>query len=65
MIIEQKSCTPEQKRMTLINSGIYCFRRDLLWKHIGEITPNPATGELYLTDMAEILHRYGQSVDAL
>ena len=48
MIIEEKSCTPEQKRMKLINSGIYCFRSDLLWKHIGEITPNPATGELYL-----------------
>jgi bifunctional UDP-N-acetylglucosamine pyrophosphorylase/glucosamine-1-phosphate N-acetyltransferase len=61
-IVEEKACTPEQRKIKLINSGIYCFESELLWKHIGEIEPNPASGELYLTDMAEILARHGHAV---
>jgi len=61
-IVEEKACTPEQRKIKLINSGIYCFRSELLWKHIGEIVPNPASGELYLTDMAEILALHGHRV---
>jgi bifunctional UDP-N-acetylglucosamine pyrophosphorylase/glucosamine-1-phosphate N-acetyltransferase len=64
-IVEQKAATPEQLQTRLINSGIYCFRSDLLWKHIGEIQPNSASGEYYLTDMAEILRRAGRPVAAL
>jgi len=64
-IVEQKNCTPEQRSIRVINSGIYCFRADLLWKHLGEVQPNPASGEYYLTDMAEILTRAGHRVAAL
>jgi bifunctional UDP-N-acetylglucosamine pyrophosphorylase/glucosamine-1-phosphate N-acetyltransferase len=49
----------------LVNSGIYCFRADLLWKHIGEIEPNPASGEYYLTDMPEVFRRAGYDVAPL
>src|SRR5580698_4675467 len=61
-IVEEKASTPEQRKIRLINSGIYCFESELLWKHIGEIDPNPVSGELYLTDMAEILALHGHSV---
>jgi bifunctional UDP-N-acetylglucosamine pyrophosphorylase/glucosamine-1-phosphate N-acetyltransferase len=61
-IVEEKACTSEQRKIKLINSGIYCFQSELLWKHIDEIEPNPASGELYLTDMAEILARHGHAV---
>jgi bifunctional UDP-N-acetylglucosamine pyrophosphorylase/glucosamine-1-phosphate N-acetyltransferase len=54
-IVEQKAATPEQLQIREINSGIYCFRADSLWKHIGDIQPNPMSGEYYLTDMVEIL----------
>jgi bifunctional UDP-N-acetylglucosamine pyrophosphorylase / glucosamine-1-phosphate N-acetyltransferase len=64
-IVEQKAASPEQLKVRIINSGIYCFRSSLLWKHIGEIQPNPAAQELYLTDIAEILARYGHVVQAL
>ena len=64
-IVEQKAATDEQKKIQVINSGIYCFRAPLLWKHIVEIQPNAASGELYLTDMAEILTRHGHRVGAL
>jgi bifunctional UDP-N-acetylglucosamine pyrophosphorylase/glucosamine-1-phosphate N-acetyltransferase len=64
-IVEEKAATAEQKKIKLINSGIYCFHAELLWKHIGELVPNPASGELYLTDMAEILARHGHRVRPL
>jgi bifunctional UDP-N-acetylglucosamine pyrophosphorylase/glucosamine-1-phosphate N-acetyltransferase len=64
-IVEEKAATPQQKSIRLINSGIYCFDAALLWKHIVELQPNPASGELYLTDMAEILVGHGHRVGAL
>ena len=54
-IVEDKAATPQQKAIQVINSGIYCFQAPLLWKHIAELAPNAVSGELYLTDMCEIL----------
>ena len=64
-IVEHKNCSKEQLGISLINSGIYCFRADLLWQRIGEIVPNPASGEFYLTDIVEILTRHGHIVEAM
>ena len=64
-IVEHKDCNAEQRKIRVINSGIYCFRAELLWKHLGEIQPNAVSGEFYLTDMAEILVRHGHVVKAL
>lgn len=64
-IVEEKSCTMEQRSIHLINSGIYCFRSAVLWKHIGEIEANNPAGEYYLTDMAEILSRHGYRVQPM
>jgi bifunctional UDP-N-acetylglucosamine pyrophosphorylase/glucosamine-1-phosphate N-acetyltransferase len=60
-IVEQKAATPEQLAIQLVNPGIYCFRADLLWKHIGEIRPDNPAHEYYLTDMVEILNRAGNT----
>jgi bifunctional UDP-N-acetylglucosamine pyrophosphorylase/glucosamine-1-phosphate N-acetyltransferase len=64
-VVEQKAATPYQLAVKLINSGIYCFRSSLFWKHVGEIKPNASSGELYLTDMAEILNRNSHVVQQL
>lgn len=64
-IVEQKAATPEQLALQLINSGIYCFRADLLWHHITEIGLNETAHEYYLTDMVEILTRAGHSVGVM
>ena len=64
-IIEQKAGTPEQLAIREANMGIYCFRADLFWRHAGEIQPNFASGEYYLTDMAAILTRGGHTVEAM
>ncbi len=64
-IVEHKNCSEAQRAVRVINSGIYCFRADLLWEHIGSIQPNETTGEYYLTDMAEILARHGHRMRAM
>jgi len=64
-IVEQKAATPEQLEIQLVNSGIYCFRANLLWKHITQIGTNNPAHEYYLTDMAEILARAGHTVAAM
>ena len=64
-IVEQKAATAEQLAIREANMGIYCFRADLFWKHVGELgTDNPAQ-EYYLTDMAAIFTRAGLTVEAL
>ena len=60
-IVEQKAARPEELAVRLINSGIYCFRSELVWKYLGEIEPS-ASGELYLTDMAAILNQHSKRV---
>lgn len=64
-IVEEKAATAEQKKVRQINSGIYCFEAPLLWKHLAEITPNPASNEYYLTDIVDIFNRSGHSVRTL
>lgn len=63
-IVEEKACTDEQRKINVINSAIYCFTADLLWKHLNELRPNPASGEIYLTDMFEILTSHGYRMGA-
>ncbi len=64
-IVEQKAATPEQLSIPFINSGIYCFRADLLWRHLLEIRPDNPAHEYYLTDIVEILNRAGHTVAAM
>jgi bifunctional UDP-N-acetylglucosamine pyrophosphorylase/glucosamine-1-phosphate N-acetyltransferase len=64
-IVEHKAATPKQLAIPFINSGIYCFQADLLWKHLLEIRPDNAAHEYYLTDIVEIFGRAGHKVDAM
>lgn len=64
-IVEYKNATPEQRAIRVVNTGICCFRADLLWRHLGEVQPNELTGEYYLTDMAEILNRHRHRVASM
>ena len=61
-IVEHKAATPDQLAIPYINSGIYCFRADLLWKHLTEIRPDNPAHEYYLTDIVEIFSRAGHTV---
>jgi len=53
-IVEQKDATDEEKKITEINAGLYCFDYSFLEDKISTITPSAASGEYYLTDMIAI-----------
>lgn len=61
-IVEEKAASAEEKKIREINSGIYCFEAALLWKHLPRLRPNPASGEIYLTDIVEALRAAGHKV---
>ncbi len=64
-LVEQKALSEAQGKVREVNSGIYAFAVPALFNHIDELTTNNAHGELYLTDMAGILVRAGESVMAM
>lgn len=63
-IVEEKAASEEQKQIREINSAMYCFEASLLWKHLATLTPNPASGEIYLTDIVESLRAAGHATAA-
>jgi bifunctional UDP-N-acetylglucosamine pyrophosphorylase/glucosamine-1-phosphate N-acetyltransferase len=60
-IIEEKDASPVEKQIKEVNSGIYCFSKDI-WKILPKIKPNKAKKEYYITDVVEILNRLGEKV---
>ena len=63
-IVEEKAASEDEKKVREINSAMYCFEASLLWKHLATLTPNPASGEIYLTDIVAALHAGGHAVAA-
>jgi bifunctional UDP-N-acetylglucosamine pyrophosphorylase/glucosamine-1-phosphate N-acetyltransferase len=63
-VVEEKSCTPAQRKLQEINSGFYAFSVKALFDNIKRLTTANAHGEYYLTDMAEVLRRAKQRVVA-
>jgi bifunctional UDP-N-acetylglucosamine pyrophosphorylase / glucosamine-1-phosphate N-acetyltransferase len=64
-IVEEKVATGGQKAIRQINSGIYCFEAEPLWKHLADIQANPVSHEYYLTDIVDVLNRAGHKVSPL
>ena len=54
-IIEEKDLDENQRRITEINTGIYCFDIQTLMKTIEKIEPNNSQKEYYLTDVIGII----------
>lgn len=64
-IVEEKDATEEQKEITEINAGIYCFDIEALLEALKEIKPNNSQGEYYLTDVIEIIGNKGLKTGAV
>jgi bifunctional UDP-N-acetylglucosamine pyrophosphorylase / glucosamine-1-phosphate N-acetyltransferase len=64
-IVEEKSTTPQQKKIREINSGFYAFDAPALYDHIDRLSAENAHGEYYLTDMAGVFHRARKKVVAI
>lgn len=63
-IVEEKDATDTQKKIREINSGAYWFNAQRLIYALGEIRPNNAQGEYYLTDSVYILINANFRADA-
>lgn len=63
-IVEFKDCTPEQKKIREVNSGIYLADSEFLADCIKELTNNNAQKEYYLTDIVEVAVSLKKSVKA-
>ncbi|MDR2832795.1 MAG: bifunctional UDP-N-acetylglucosamine diphosphorylase/glucosamine-1-phosphate N-acetyltransferase GlmU [Streptococcaceae bacterium] len=63
-IVEQKDATPEEARVTEINTGTYAFDNELLFEALESVNTDNAQGEYYLPDVIEILKKQGHTVSA-
>jgi len=61
-IIEQKDASDEQRAITEINAGIYCFQTRKLFEALSQVRNENAQGEYYLTDVPAILSEAGEDV---
>lgn len=64
-IVEEKDASPEQKRITEINTGIMAFSAARLKTWLSLLTTANAQGEYYLTDTVAIACRDGCTVSSL
>jgi bifunctional UDP-N-acetylglucosamine pyrophosphorylase/glucosamine-1-phosphate N-acetyltransferase len=60
-IVEEAYCTPEQRLITELNPGVYCFDATWLWENLPKI-PFNTKGEYYLTDLVAIAVAQGRPI---
>jgi bifunctional UDP-N-acetylglucosamine pyrophosphorylase / glucosamine-1-phosphate N-acetyltransferase len=63
-IVEEADASAEERATQEINCGIYCVDAESLCRPLKRATANNAQGEIYLTDLVEILRRDGRKVAA-
>jgi len=64
-IVEDKDCTPDQKRIREINSSIYAFSYPFLAGALGRIDNRNRQGEYYLTDTVALAFAEGRRVEGI
>jgi bifunctional UDP-N-acetylglucosamine pyrophosphorylase / glucosamine-1-phosphate N-acetyltransferase len=63
-IVEEADATVIEKKIPEINSGVYCFRSDWLWKALPQVKVS-AKGEYYLTEVIAMAVESGEEVESL
>ncbi|MDR2714863.1 MAG: bifunctional UDP-N-acetylglucosamine diphosphorylase/glucosamine-1-phosphate N-acetyltransferase GlmU [Coriobacteriales bacterium] len=61
-IVEQKDANEEERAITEVNSGVYCFQLGALLASLDALSTNNAQGEYYLTDTLEQIRTMGGKV---
>jgi len=61
-IVEEKDTSEDQRLIFEVNSGVYLFDLESLTKAISKLKSNNAQGELYLTDVIELIRESGGKV---
>lgn len=61
-IVEDRDCSPEEKKINELNAGVYLFEAAPLWEALESLRPDNAQGEYYLTDAPARLLARGKTV---
>lgn len=61
-IVEEKDADSGQRKIRLVNSGIYCVQTEFLSWAVSCLGSDNAQGELYLTDIVGIGYRQGKPI---
>ena len=61
-IVEHKDASSEEKAISEINAGIYCFDTQVLFPALTRVEPANAQGEYYVTDVPGLLRADGAVV---
>lgn len=61
-VVEDKDCTPEQKKIRELNIGIYAFEASSLISALKELKNDNVQKEYYLTDVPAILKSRGEKI---
>ncbi len=64
-IREEKDATADEKKILEVNTGVYCFKADSLFKALDQVKENHRKKEFYLTDVIEIMADHGWKLEAL
>jgi len=64
-IVEDRDATDDEKKVTEINTSVYCFDGRRLWSALERVKPENDQGEYYLTDVIGLLAKAGGRLEAL
>lgn len=64
-IVEHRDCTPAQLQIREVNPSYYCFSAPEFLTALGQLRPNNAKNEYYITDCIGLLLAAGHRVDAI
>ena len=64
-IVEAKDATEDESRVREINAGLYAFEVPALLEVLGQLKPQNAQGEFYVTDVVGLLRAAGRPVGAV
>jgi bifunctional UDP-N-acetylglucosamine pyrophosphorylase / glucosamine-1-phosphate N-acetyltransferase len=64
-IVEERDATPEERAIRELNTSIYVFEADALWRALEKLDARNAQGELYLTDAVRHIVEGGGRAAAL
>jgi bifunctional UDP-N-acetylglucosamine pyrophosphorylase/glucosamine-1-phosphate N-acetyltransferase len=64
-IVEHADASPDERLITEVNAGVYCFDATALRRYLTQLNASNAQAELYLTDCVELAVNSGALVDAV
>lgn len=64
-IIERKDATETEIKIREVNTGVYCFKTEVLWSLLKKVENKNAQGEYYLTDVVALALTEGKKVQSI